>query len=334
MGERYYHKIPGLLVPKTIDGDDIHHEINKFIDIVPELTNKIEDDLLNMTLKAANRSEFFGINMNLLITMLNAIYAQSLEAEATRILRFSQTPVSFPYAKKNLKPFLTEVMTLSVMMQKAQRYNVGNKNFGLSKIEIYANLSRDISAVSHLLEDGEYGKSEVLLTELIKRNPDENIFSNLMKLINTQKYVEATAISTDLKKKYTDALSKLAGKNLSKKILAVDDMPEILSFVNNALKNHYQVIAVTSGKAAMEALTMQKPDLFILDIDMPEMDGITLAKKIRASNEHKNTPLIFLTGVSTREHITNASVLGCDDFLVKPITHDYLLTTVGKYLNA
>jgi DNA-binding response OmpR family regulator len=109
-------------------------------------------------------------------------------------------------------------------------------------------------------------------------------------------------------------------------------MPEILSFVNNALKNHYQVICVPSGKAALEALNMQKPDLFILDIDMPEMDGFALAKKIRATTEHRKTPLIFLTGVATREHITNATIVGSDDFLVKPVSHEYLLTKVGMFL--
>ena len=109
-------------------------------------------------------------------------------------------------------------------------------------------------------------------------------------------------------------------------------MPEMLSFVNNALKNNYKIIAVPSAKAALNVIKTQKPDLFLLDIDMPEMDGFELAGIIRSTEEFEKTPLVFLTGNSTRDHITVAMALNCNDFIVKPTTYEYLRTTVGKYL--
>jgi DNA-binding response OmpR family regulator len=90
---------------------------------------------------------------------------------------------------------------------------------------------------------------------------------------------------------------------------------------------------VPSGKAALKVLETQKPDLFILDIDMPEIDGFELAKTIRSKTDFKQTPLIFLTGNSSRERITMAMSIGCDDFIVKPTTYEYLLTKAGKFLH-
>jgi two-component system sensor histidine kinase/response regulator len=110
-------------------------------------------------------------------------------------------------------------------------------------------------------------------------------------------------------------------------------MPEILSFVNNALKEFYKIIAVPDGATALEVIAQQKPNLFLFDIDMPDMDGFELAERIKAMPEHANTPLIFLTGNSSREYISKATSLGCNDFLVKPVSHEHLLTKVGKYLN-
>jgi CheY-like chemotaxis protein len=120
--------------------------------------------------------------------------------------------------------------------------------------------------------------------------------------------------------------------DLSKTILAVDDMPEILSFVNNALKSRYKIIAVPGGKMAIKVLEAQKPDLFLFDIEMPEMNGIELAKIAREKYNHKNTPLIYLTGKATRDYLQKAMQVGCNDFIVKPASHDVLMTKVGKYL--
>jgi len=113
----------------------------------------------------------------------------------------------------------------------------------------------------------------------------------------------------------------------------VDDSPEILSFISNILKDHYRIFCVANGKTALKVMEAQNPDLFILDIDMPEMDGYELAGIIRADAGHALTPLIFLTGNSTREHVLKAIQAGANDFLVKPATREVLLTMIGKYVS-
>ncbi|MCL2610465.1 MAG: response regulator [Defluviitaleaceae bacterium] len=331
-GSKYYHKIPGLWVPKTSSYNQIHTGINLFIDTIPNLTQTIEDNFVNFN-KHHDQQAKFVRNMEMMRVLLKDVHARGLESEAGRILLFANQNHKIDLLQKMMKPFITDVLSLSVAMQKAQNSEKGEKEEALGEIEINANMLKNISAISNLFEDTEYGKAQTMIIDLVEYDPAETAFASLLGLTVAKKYVEAKVALATLKEKYNEAVIQLAGVDLSKKILAVDDMPEILSFVNNALRNNYKVIAVPSGKAALKVLESQKPDLFILDIDMPEMNGYELAERIRNMSDYAKTPLVFLTGNSTREHITKAMQVGCDDFIVKPASHEYLLTKVGKFLN-
>ncbi|MCL2215554.1 MAG: response regulator [Defluviitaleaceae bacterium] len=328
-GTRYFHRIPGLLVPRSNTSDDVHLGVNSFIDTIPNLAVTLEDNLLSINVSEARK--LFASGMDALLTLLKTVYARGLETEAVRIIQYVKDEKLIPLAKKNFKPFITEVLSLSVAMQKAQKG--GDEPKSASKIEVYVNTAKSINAVSSLLNDGFVEPARVLLADLAAHHPETAVFANLLNLFAAGKYDDAKAMINTLKQKFNETLSKLAGTDLNKKILAVDDMPEILSFVNNALKSHYKVIAVPSGKAALKVMETQKPDLFILDIDMPEMDGFELAVRIRQMPEHAKTPLIFLTGNSSREYINNATMVGGNEFIVKPASHEYLLTKVGGFLN-
>jgi len=330
-GARYYHGIPGLLIPKKTDKtyEQIHADINDFIDTIPGAIIAIEDNFANLAIE--KRRTYFIKNMELLLSLLRNVYARGLEADAMRILRCAKNEHMMDQAAKLIPSFVMDALSLSVAMQKAQ--SVESKE-SVSDIEIHANIAKSLSAVRNLLDDIEYEKAKRMATELVViYNQTEDGFVKLLNLITNEKYNTAISMSETLYEKHMEAITQLAGTDLSKKILAVDDMPEILSFVNNALKSHYRVIAVPSGKAALKVLETQTPDLFILDIDMPEMNGFELAGIIRSKAGHALTPLIFLTGNSTRQHIANAMAVGCNDFIVKPANHEYLLTKVGKYLH-
>ncbi|MCL2223353.1 MAG: response regulator [Defluviitaleaceae bacterium] len=331
-GERYYHSIPGLLVPRSTVSDEVHEAINKFIDVIPDLSAKLDDCIMNV--EVSEMRDAFMKAMHSLINMLKSIYARGLETEANRLLNCTKDEKMFSLAKKNFKPFITETLSLSVAMQKAQKGGESEeKSVKVSKIEVYANTAKSLNAVSSLLEDGFVDPARVLLSELSTHHPETVVFANLLALIDNGKTDEAKVMIDTLRQKFNETLNKMAGTDLNKKILAVDDMPEILSFVNNALKSHYKVIAVPGGQAALKVMETQKPDLFILDIDMPGMDGFELAVRIRQMQEHATTPIIFLTGNSSREHIANATQVGGNEFIVKPASHEYLLTKVGSFLN-
>ena len=117
-----------------------------------------------------------------------------------------------------------------------------------------------------------------------------------------------------------------------RRILAVDDVPFFLKTLERALQdsNNYELIAVTSGQVALRYLQNSRPDLFILDIEMPEMNGYELAKKIREAGQ--TAPILFLTGNAQHEYVLRAIEAGAADFVLKPINSEYLLARIEKHI--
>jgi len=323
----YFHRIPGLWVENTVKSEEIVPAINKFIDSVPQLTETLEQTLSNIE----TQEILFNDAMNSTLKLLQNVCAKGLESDAQRILESVSDKSKIELARKMLKPFVTDVLSLSVRMQKAQNAG-GVASEGASQLEIHADMARNILTVCNFLDDNDNKKARAMLEKMAEHNPEEAMFFKLINLLVAKKFAEAKNTAQELRERYIDEIDKLAGSNMSKVVLAVDDMPEILSFVNSALRNHYKIIAVPGGKAALNVMKTQKPDLFLLDIDMPEMDGFELLRIIRSSAEFKRTPVVFLTGNSSRDHVTAAMLEGCNDFIVKPTTYEYLRTTVGKYL--
>jgi CheY-like chemotaxis protein len=120
--------------------------------------------------------------------------------------------------------------------------------------------------------------------------------------------------------------------NTRKNILAVDDEPVILNTLKKVIDNEkYKFSGAVSGKTALKYLeTHILPDLIILDIDMPEMNGYELAANIK--DKGYGIPVIFLTSNATREHVMKALDVGASDFLVKPVNENLILSKLDKFL--
>jgi CheY-like chemotaxis protein len=116
-----------------------------------------------------------------------------------------------------------------------------------------------------------------------------------------------------------------------KRILAVDDTAFFLTILKKILQDtRYKLTCVASGRDALKYLEKNQPDIFLLDIEMPGMDGYELAAKIKESGS--KAPIIFLTGNARKEHLAKAVEAGAVDFIIKPINKDTLLTKIRKYL--
>ncbi len=102
-------------------------------------------------------------------------------------------------------------------------------------------------------------------------------------------------------------------------ILAVDDNPGILRKINALLHREYRVHALIKPEDMKELIRKIDPDLFLLDRNMPLMNGFDLARQIRTLPRHKDTPIVFLTANGSVESVNAAFHLGAADFLVKPI---------------
>lgn len=113
-------------------------------------------------------------------------------------------------------------------------------------------------------------------------------------------------------------------------ILAVDDAPENLDIVRNLLAAHYTVKAAVNGPMALKIAEKQPPDLILLDIQMPGMDGYEVCRRLKADPATSAIPVIFLTGESGVE--SEVAEAGGSDYVTKPVDPGVLLSTVEKHL--
>jgi len=121
----------------------------------------------------------------------------------------------------------------------------------------------------------------------------------------------------------------MTGSAEPKIILAVDDTPFFLNTLKSLLADMpYKLICVTSGKDALRVIGTKQPDLFILDIEMPDMDGYELAGKIREAGQ--TAPIIFLTGNTAPEYAEKALEKGASALVTKPIQKEILVAEIIK----
>ncbi len=114
-----------------------------------------------------------------------------------------------------------------------------------------------------------------------------------------------------------------------KTILIVDDTPENLTVLGELLQSHYRVRVANSGARALAAsVTEPKPDLILLDVMMPEMDGYTVLSKLRDNPVTRDTPVIFVTALDATEDETHGLELGAADYITKPIRPGIVLARV------
>lgn len=113
-------------------------------------------------------------------------------------------------------------------------------------------------------------------------------------------------------------------------ILIVDDSPMMLKTLKEYLHEDYDVATAVSGKVALKFLERKKTDLILLDYEMPEENGPAVLEKLRANEETKDIPVIFLTGVSDRKKIQEALALRPQSYLLKPIEREKLVDAIAK----
>lgn len=108
------------------------------------------------------------------------------------------------------------------------------------------------------------------------------------------------------------------------KLLLVDDEENLRSMLTAALRHHgYDVVAVADGRQALDARADARPDLVVLDVMLPDVDGFEVCRRMRAEGDH--TPVLFLTARDGTEDKVRGLTLGGDDYLVKPFSLEELV---------
>src|SRR5262245_26332613 len=120
---------------------------------------------------------------------------------------------------------------------------------------------------------------------------------------------------------------------MSSRILVVDDTPANIQMLSSTLKQKgYQISVATNGKQALEVLARVSPDLVLLDVMMPEVDGFETCKRLKAEPKWRQIPVIFLTAKAETTDIVHGFELGAVDYVAKPFNAHELLARVSTHL--
>jgi CheY-like chemotaxis protein len=125
---------------------------------------------------------------------------------------------------------------------------------------------------------------------------------------------------------------KLLGGAMRKTILVVDDTEFNRDLVVQLLEDDYDIITAENGAEALDKTQEQKPDLILMDLGMPVMDGWEATRQLKANDKLRHIPVIAVTSHAMVGDEIEARKAGCDDYLPKPIDEDLLIKKIKKYL--
>ena len=133
--------------------------------------------------------------------------------------------------------------------------------------------------------------------------------------------------------KQTDTLNKNSGA-APKKVLVVEDDKDLRDFYCELLTSEgFEVSIAKDGQSGLETVISQKPNLVLLDLMMPIMDGKTMLRKMRDIPEFKQTPVIILTNAPDADFIRQAQYFQANDVLIKAnITPDVIITRINNFI--
>ncbi len=116
-------------------------------------------------------------------------------------------------------------------------------------------------------------------------------------------------------------------------ILLVDDTPEHIAAAVAVLRdNHFKIRIATKGSTALKLIQQRQPDLILLDVYMPEMDGFEVCKTLKSNPDYSTIPIIFLTSSNDEDSIKKGFELGAQDYVVKPFNISELLARVHTHI--
>ena len=120
---------------------------------------------------------------------------------------------------------------------------------------------------------------------------------------------------------------------MSKRILVVEDQPDNRQIIRDMLTpTDYEIAEAENGEQALAAIAKQRPDLILMDIQLPIMDGYAAARRIKADPALRMIPIIAVTSYALNGEEKKARAAGCDDYVPKPFSPRQLLAKIRQYL--
>jgi len=194
------------------------------------------------------------------------------------------------------------------------------KNTATAKIPVLILTAKNISSndlkrlapfnIQHLIQKGDVNK--------------EDLLSSVRNMIGINSITEEEPQNIKISRK------KIPNEDTT--ILVVEDNPDNLITVEAMLGNKYKVISEVNGEAGLKTAFLALPDLILLDISLPKMDGFSVVRELKADSNTNNIPVIAMTAhamTGDKEKILSA---GCDDYISKPIDPEIFLDKIKKWI--
>lgn len=120
---------------------------------------------------------------------------------------------------------------------------------------------------------------------------------------------------------------------MSKRILVVEDQPDNRKIIRDMLAGtDYEITEAENGEEALASIAKQRPDLILMDIQLPVMDGYTATRRIKTDPALRSIPIIAVTSYALSGEEKKAREAGCDDYVPKPYSPRQLLAKIRRYL--
>ena len=117
-------------------------------------------------------------------------------------------------------------------------------------------------------------------------------------------------------------------------VLVVDDVPLNILLIKKMLSQYtFEIRTANGGQAALDAIAQKMPNLVLLDLMMPGIDGFEVIRRLRADEKTKSLPIIILSALNSEQDISKGFQLGANDFINKPIIMEKLLSSVTTQIN-
>jgi two-component system, cell cycle response regulator DivK len=121
---------------------------------------------------------------------------------------------------------------------------------------------------------------------------------------------------------------------MSKRVMVVEDQADNRKIIRDMLRGtDYEIIEAENGEEALAAIGKQRPDLILMDLQLPIMDGYTAMRQIKADPALRSIPVIAVTSYALSGEEKKARAAGCDDYVPKPFSPRQLLAKIRQYLS-
>ena len=118
-----------------------------------------------------------------------------------------------------------------------------------------------------------------------------------------------------------------------KKILIVEDMADAMEIMARSLEKNYLIVKAFNGKEALEKAISEKPDLILMDISLPVLDGLSVIRRIKNTKDIKDIPIVVISAGAMPHNIKDAMDAGCNNFIAKPVRPGLLREKVAQMVD-